>query len=87
MSFLPLALVTFAVAAPYFVVAALWMCAVHRLFWLAGYGQGTIHGLRGVCPFLAPQPNLGLTPSKTLFKINILQTNFAQQKNSISIMH
>ena len=31
--------------------------------------------------------NRGLTPSKTLFKINILQTNFAQQKNSISIMH
>ena len=58
--FLPLALVTSSVAAPYFVVAALWMCTVHRSFWLAGYGQGTIHGLRGVCPFLAPPPNLAV---------------------------
>jgi hypothetical protein len=57
MSFLPLALVTSAVAALFFVVAALWVRAVQGLFWLAGFGQGIIHGLRGVCPFSAPPPN------------------------------
>ena len=57
MSFLPLALVTSAVAALFFVVAALWVRAVQGLFWLAGFGQGIIHGLRGVCVFSAPQPN------------------------------
>ena len=57
MPFLPLALVTSAVAALIFVVSALLVCAVQGLFWLAGYGQGTIHGLRGVCFLLAPPPN------------------------------
>ena len=28
------------------------------------------------------EANRGLTPSKTLFKINILQANFAQQKTA-----
>ena len=63
--FLPLALVTSAVAAPNFVVAALWVRLLSsRVFWLlyAGYwlvsfGQGTIHGLRGVCFLLDPPPN------------------------------
>ena len=38
--------------------------AVQRLFWLlyagcwlASFGQGIIHGLRGMCPFSAPPPN------------------------------
>ena len=48
MPFLPLALVTSAVADLFFVVAALWLCAVQGLFWLAGFGQGNIHGRRGV---------------------------------------
>ena len=56
MPFLSLALVTYAVAALFFVVAALWVRAVQGLFWLAGFGQGIIHGLRGVCVFSAPQP-------------------------------
>ncbi len=41
MLFLPLALVTSAVEALFFVVAALWVRAVQGLFWLAGFGQGT----------------------------------------------
>ena len=57
MPFLPLALVTSAVAALFFVVAALWVRAVQGLFWLAGFGQGIIHGLRGLCVFSALQPN------------------------------
>jgi hypothetical protein len=46
-----------------------------------------IHRLSRHNPGFGFPLNLGLTPSKTLLKINILQTNFAQQKNSISIMH
>ena len=57
MPFLPLALVTSAVAALFFVVAAPWVRAVQGVFWLVGFGQGIIHGLRGVCVFSAPQPN------------------------------
>ena len=69
MPFLPLALVTSAVAALFFVVAALWVRAVQGLFWLAGFGQGIIHGLRGVCVFSAPQPNLAVKRDAALVRV------------------
>ena len=74
--FLPLALVTFAVAALFFVVAALWVRAVQGLFWLlyagcwhTGFRQGTIHGLRGVCPFSAPPPNTAVKRDAALKRV------------------
>ena len=67
--FLPLALVTFAVAALFFVVAALWVRAVQGLFWLAGFGKGTIHGLRSMCAFSAPPPNLAVKRDAALVRV------------------
>jgi len=69
MPFLPLALVTSAVADLILIVFALWMCAVQGLFWLAGYGQGTIHGLRGVCFLLAPPPNPAVKRDAALVRV------------------
>ena len=71
--FLPLALVTSAVAALFFVVAALWVRAVQGLFWLlcaggwhADFGQGTIHGL---CAFSAPRPNTAVKRDAALERV------------------
>ena len=69
MSFLPLALVASAVADIFFVVAALWVRAVQGWFWLAGFGQGTIYGLRSMCPFLAPQPNTAVKRDAALKRV------------------
>ena len=77
MPFLPLALVKSAVVALFFVVAvALWARAVQRVFWLlcagcrhAGFGQGTIHGLHGVCLVLAPLSNLAVKRDAVLKRV------------------
>ena len=69
MSFLPLALVASAVVALFFVVSALWVCAVQGWFWFACFGQGTIYGLRSVCPFLAPQPNTAVKRDAALKRV------------------
>ena len=76
MSFLPLALVTSAVAALFFVVAALWVRTVQGLFWLlcagcwyAGFRLCIIHGLHGVCFFLAPLSNLAVKLDAALVRV------------------
>ena len=48
---------------------ASWARAVQGLFWLAGFGQGIIHGLRGVCVFSAPQPNPAVKRDAALVRV------------------
>ena len=57
-------------------VCALWARTVQGLFWLlctggwhADFGQGTIHGLRGVCPFSAPPPNTAVKRDAALKRV------------------
>ena len=65
MLFLPLALVTSAVAALYFVVASL--CG--RVLSRDCFGLGAVHGLRSVCTFLAPQPNPAVKRDAALVRV------------------
>jgi len=65
MSFLPLALVTSAVAALFFAVVVLCLHLLTRCC----FGLGAVHGLRSVCAFLAPPPNPAVKRDAALVRV------------------
>ncbi len=71
--------VAFVLSAHFFEVAALCVrllsrnCLGFRVqathFWHVGFGQGTIHGLHGVCLVLAPLSNLAVKRDAALVRV------------------